>query len=690
MGEKRDLFGMGKVEERTAKVNPLAIGLMVGLGWGLCFGFVDGLPVLLESPIVQHLRVRLQAMIYLMMWYGLGGMIFLGVLGLIAWGLLSLSRREASRRSLVAVYSGVSIGLVGLIFVMQRLNVSLRRITDLDQIAIMLILIGLAGAAGAVVGVSVYSIAFWWQSGRGYLRPLRWEIVRTGVLTVFLAGLVLLSAVALYRGVLRDLAVLRPTPSGQMATPEQPNVILITIDALRAGHLGTYGYDPAISPNIDALGERGMVFEQAVSQGPRTDPSTSSFMTSLYPSELQLFQKTELRVDSKRTTLAEALHEAGYRTQAYITNPLVCPLNGFDQGFDNYTYARDKLAFDPDELHQRTLLRLVCPSKTTAAGVSPICQLFDWGHQRLFDQPLGEWMGDRWITDHGKRFLRQHKDERFFLWLFYVGPHMPYDPPEPFRPLPPEITPKQEQQLRYPGGWVREVKETIRPVDLEAMISLYDGDIHYTDELLGQLLDELDRLGLTDRTLIVLSADHGEQFADHGGYAHGALYDEIVHVPFIISGAGVEAAGRRAETQVQLLDMYPTVCEIAGVPIPDEAEGRSLVPLLRGEDMEDLPAFTEGVRKPGARAEDKAIRYDGYKLIHYVTSGRTELYDLQADPGEQVNLAKKEPEIAVALLAELEAWMEHTAQVAEELPRLRPARQVVDPEMDRILREAGY
>jgi arylsulfatase A-like enzyme len=681
------------------RADPITTALVTGLGWGLAFGFVDGLPVLLESPIVQHLRVRLQAMIYLMMWYGLSGMLSLGVLGLIAWGLFYLSRREASRRSLVAVYSGVSIGLVGLIFVMQRLNISLRRITDPDQVVILLILIGLAGAAGVVVGVSAYSMAFWWQSGRGtgpvrpvlgFLRPLRWEIVRTGVLSVFLAGLVFLSVVALYRGFLRDLAVFRPRPSGQVATPQQPNVILITIDALRAGHLGTYGYDPDISPNIDRLGERGVVFEQAVSQGPRTDPSTASFMTSLYPSELQLFQKTELRVDSKRTTLAEVLHETGYRTQAYITNPLVCPLNGFDQGFDNYTYARDKLAFDPDELHQRTLLRLVCPSKTTSAGTSPICQLFDWGHQRLFDQPLGEWMGDRWITEHGKRFLRQHKDERFFLWLFYVGPHMPYDPPEPFRPLPSEITPKQEQQLRYPGGWVREVKETIRPVDLQAMISLYDGDIHYTDKLVGQVLDELDRLGLTDRTLIVLSADHGEQFADHGGYAHGALYDEIVHVPFIISGAGVETAGRRAETQVQLLDMVPTVCEIAGVPIPEEAEGRSLVPILRGEDMEDLPAFTEGVRKPGARAEDKAIRHNGYKLIHYVTSGRTELYDLQTDPHEQVNLAKKEPEIAGPLLVELEAWMEHTAQVAEELPRQRPARQVVDPEMDRILREAGY
>jgi arylsulfatase A-like enzyme len=681
---------MQQDEQRDTGIAPLTTGLVVGLGWGLVLGFIDGLPILVEVPILEHLRVRLQALIYLMVWYGLAGLIVFGVLGLIVWGIASLLRRDIRRRNLAAIYSGVLAGLVSLVIETRRLKVSLDPFAGPDQAITTLLLVGVAGAIGLAIGLALYGVISWWQGGRGLLRPLRWKTARTGVLGFFLVGVALLSVVALYRVLLGDLAVFRPKPSGQVATAEQPNVILITMDALRADHLGTYGYDPAISPNIDALGERGAVFEQAVSQGPRTDPSTSSFMTSLYPSELGLAQKTDLRVDKERTTLAEALHEAGYRTQAYIANPLVCPMNGFDQGFDNFTYARDYFAFDPNPLHKRTLLRLVCPGKTTDDALL-ICRLFDWGHEQLFDQPIEKkGVGDPWVTRYAKRFLRQHKDERFFLWLFYLGSHMPYDPPEPFRPLPPEITPKQEQQLRFPGGWVHEVKDTIRPVDLEAMISLYDGDIHYTDELVGQVLDELDRLGLTDRTLIVLSADHGEEFADHGGYAHGAMYDEIVHVPFIISGAGVEAAGRRAETQVQLLDMYPTVCEVAGVPIPEEAEGRSLVPLLRGEDMEDLPAFTEGVRKVGSDAEDKTIRYNGYKLIYYVMRGDMELYNLREDPGEQVNLVEEEPEVLEALLAEIEAWMDRNAQVFAELPRHRPPRQELDAEMDRILREAGY
>jgi arylsulfatase A-like enzyme len=694
---------MNEGKGRTTKVNPFTTGLITGLGWGLALGFLDGLPILLEFPILLHLRVRLQALTYLMVWYALAGAVVFGLLGLIAWGILQAlrlrsgqgPRREIERHKLIAIYSGISLGLASLVIELHNLELSLAQIAAPEYAVVALVPTAVAGAIGLFMGLGVYGWASWWQRGQGtgpvrpvqgFLRPLRWKVAWVSVVAVFLGGVIVLSAVGVYRNYLRHLAIFRPTPSGQVATFEQPNVVLITIDALRAGHLGIYGYDPKISPNIDALARRGVVFDQAISQAPWTVPSTASFLTSLYPTELGIFRPdwptSDLRVDEMRVTLAEVLQAAGYWTEAYACNPFIAPENGYDQGFDRLTYPRDQLSFDLNSLQGRTLPWLLCSGSTKPGYSRAVCRLFNQGYGQLFDPRLG-WMGDRWTTEYAKRFLRLHEDERFFLWLFYVGPHTPYDPPEPFRPLPSEITRKQEQGLRHASNELNNLKDAISSADLQALLSLYDGEIAYTDSLVGQVIDELDRLGLADRTVIILSADHGEEFADHGSYLHGALYDEVVRVPFIISGAGVEAAGRRVETQVRLLDLVPTVCEIAGVPVPEEAEGRSLAPFLRGENLEELPTFSE-VRLW------KAVRYNGYKLIHNAILEETELYDLRADPHEHVNLAEREPEIADMMLADLNAWVARCIEVAAELPQARLMDEGVEDEMRQRLRDAGY
>jgi arylsulfatase A-like enzyme len=683
---------MNQIERPFTKANPFTTALAVGLGWGLLFGVVDGLHILLELPILPYLRPRLESLVYLAACYELAGAVLLGAPGLIAWALLRMLRREVKRRTLVGVYSGVSIGLAIFFAGLRGLAVSVGDLDDPGHAMITLAALVIAGGVGLAQGLGVYSVAIWWQGGRGFLRPLRWKVARAGVLGASLACIIVLLSVVAYRNYLYDLALFRPRPSGQVATHEQPNVILITIDTLRADHLGTYGYDPEISPNIDGLARRGVAFEQAITQSPWTVPSTASFITSLHPAELGICRKetttTDMHVDRMRVTLAEIFQDAGYRTHGYAANPLISPKNWFDQGFDHFVDARDKFAFDLEEMEKRTLPGLVCQDSVEAPYARSLCKLFGLGHSQIAEPRLG-WHGDRWITEYGVRFLRQHKNERFFLWLFYVGPHAAYDPPEPFRPLPDEISAGRERYLRTLTTWLRFGGEIIRPVDRQALVSLYDGEIVYTDSLVGQVLDELDRLGLADRTLVVLNADHGEEFADHGGYSHGhTLYDEQVHVPFIISGPGVEAAGRRVETQVRLLDLVPTVCEIAGVPTPEEAEGRSLVPFLRGEEMEELPAFSEALLR--TVFEKKAIRHNGYKLVYDVRRETMELYDLRADFQEQVNLAKQEPETAEAMLADLDAWMVRSAQVATELPRERPLRQALDEEMRERLRDAGY
>jgi arylsulfatase A-like enzyme len=420
-------------------------------------------------------------------------------------------------------------------------------------------------------------------------------------------------------------------------------------------------------------------------------------MTSLYPSELGIhFQRTlsvDMHLDHRRVTLAEALGDAGYRTQAYVANPLLIPDHGFAQGFDHFVgYREETYSFDLAGLRERPLIWLMCARSQGAFSTGAVCASFDWGYHQLFDPPLVAWRDDgdgSKITEYGKRFLRLHKDERFFLWLHYMEPHTKYQPSLPFRPLPSEITPERERFLRHIEFWGYRGEDVLRPVDLEGLISLYDGEIADSDALVGEILSELERQGLVNRTVIILNSDHGEEFYDHGGYAHGhSFYDELIRVPLIISGPAVETPGRMVETQVRLLDLLPTVCGIAGVPTPKEARGHSLVPFLRGEETEQLPAFSEVLNSSIFRKN--ALRQDSYKLIYDVDGGATELYNWRTDPHEQVNLADQHPEMVEEMLAELKAWMAQNAITASELPRQRPLVQALNDETSQRLRDVGY
>jgi arylsulfatase A-like enzyme len=670
---------------QTRQVNPFSTALIVGLGWGLLFGLGDGLPILLELPILPHLRERLQALAYFMAWSGIVGTAVLGLLGLAAWGGMRLLGREIGRRKLAATYSGLSFGLASLAAGLHDLKIPIGDLSGSGHATSILVLVGLGGLVGLVVGLGLYGWAGWWQSGRGWLRPLRWKRMCAGTLGIFLASVAVLLAMVIYQN-----HPFRSRPSGNAATPAAPNVLLITIDTLRADRLGVYGYDPEISPHIDALAARGITFDQAIAQAPWTAPSVASFITSLYPTDLGIHYHNglagDLHVDEARVTLAEALHDAGYHTQAFATNWHIIAREGFNQGFDGFESIRfDRLAFDRSALHERTLVWLMCQASTT------LCDRFDRGYDRLYDPGVVLWKrNDPLITQKGLEFLRWHKDERFFLWLYYIEPHSPYSPPRSFRPLPDEITPARERFLRQQS--VSDLKgrqENIRPVDLQAMLSLYDGEIAATDALVGQVMHELERQGLVENTLVILLSDHGEEFLDHGNFTHGhTLYDELVRVPFIISGPGVQTPGRTVQTQVRLLDLLPTVCDLAGVPVPPEAKGHSLRPLLQGAEMDELAAFSESLHS--SVFQIKSIRQDGYKLIYDPTYETVELYDVRQDPREQVNLADAKPEIVEAMLPDLKTWIVQSAQTATELPRQRPLTHSLDDEMRQRLRDAGY
>jgi arylsulfatase A-like enzyme len=462
--------------------------------------------------------------------------------------------------------------------------------------------------------------------------------------------------------------------------------VLITAGGLRPDHLAVYGYDdPAISPNIDALAWRGLRFEQAFAPASWSEPSLASLMTSLYPSELGIDCWAAIsctpHLDAQRLTLAEALREAGYRTQAYVTSPWLSEELGFAQGFDGFEGVRAKDGvrveepFDLWPMRRRTLGRLLgCESD------SAVCGFLSKAHARLFEPPIpAGWGGDQ-VNARVTRFLDLHGDVRFFLWVHYTEALPAYDLEPPFRPLPKGPRASSERRLKSLGYWELgdsfTPREKLLPRDVEGLTALYDAEVHRVDRLVGGLAGLLEAHGLTERTLVVFTADHGQEFMEHGGYTYGhTLYDEVLRVPLIVAGPGVASAGRSVETAVGLLDVVPTLLDAAGgAPLP-EAEGRSLLPALVGGRVEERPLYAESLYR--VPRDLKAVRSDGYSLI-CDGGGACELYDLQADPKEQRDLAVELPEVGAQLQADLREWLAHTERVARRLPRAVPRTEFTD------------
>ncbi len=399
----------------------------------------------------------------------------------------------------------------------------------------------------------------------------------------------------------------------------RPNILVILVDTLRRDRLTPYGYRRETSPEIARrLAGAGTVMEDAYSQAPWTLPSVVSMMTGRYPGELLGTDMSAYGVPAGVLTTAERLGRAGYETAGFLANPTMHAGAGFERGFRTF-YAPPA---DVEWLrrHADDLNRHVLP----------------------------------WIA------ARQDQDGPFFLYLHYIDPHDPYDNPEvvgnhsPF-----------EGEYRGPvaGDWVHGIytgklvlSDPAR--DIAHLSALYDSEVHYVDRAIGQVLASL-RPEVLANTLVVLTADHGEELFDHGGWKHGqTLYEEQVHVPLIWRWDGHIPAGRRLAGTVRLLDVAPTLAAAAGAAPDPGWEGVDLLPALTGAaPLAERPAFAEGLSSGPLRA---AAVLGRLKLIVFNRQeafapadelqahlwrqdlgrmARVELYDLAHDPGERHNLA---------------------------------------------------
>ncbi len=421
--------------------------------------------------------------------------------------------------------------------------------------------------------------------------------------------------------------------------PRPRNVVLISLDTLRADFLGTYGSRLPTSPSIDRFAGQGALFERAFATYPSTLFSHMNMLTGVYPGSLGEFDVRH-PLAAEIPTLPEVLARERYRTAAITEDGYIVPKLGFRRGFDSYRENRGI------EIHDAKGFA----AETFGAGLA---------------------------------WLREHRDESFFLFLHTYQVHWPYTPPVEY------------DQFRAVGDSDRGMPVAGEPLPAARDRHRYAGEVLYTDAELQRLLDGLVELGLDDSTLVVITADHGEAFGEHGlvGHANG-VYDELLHVPLILRAPGLVPPGVRIAANATVTDVVPTVLDLLGIAIPPNVQGASLVPLLRdpsAPSFAERPIYAEFRRRRGPTA--LAVRRGRYKWIREGGEAPSLVaFDLGADPRELAPLDAPE------LLAQGEALhAEYVAAGEAVRARLAQARggqpapaEVLDEATAAKLRALGY
>ena len=437
------------------------------------------------------------------------------------------------------------------------------------------------------------------------------------------------------------LAALLLAGCGGAAPP--PSVVLVVGDTLRADKLSCMGGPEGLTPYLDRIAAEGVRFEQARSHAPWTLPSTASLLTSLHPEEHgaggRLGQFTQL--DGEVRTVVRSFRDRGYRTHAIVNVLFLDPgLFGVTRDFESV----DQQAF-------QTNVEVRAADATTRAALE-------------------------WIDAHGD-------EGPFFLMVHYFDPHCVYAPPRAFRERWAEPADRdgewtfgtRPQMVAIRDGELSPAAATIRRAE-----ALYNGEVAYLDAQIGRLDDGLAARGHRDGLVLAVTADHGEEFLDHGGFEHGhTLYDELVRVPLLLRAPG-RLSPAVVDAPVRHIDLAPTLCELCDLPQPTQFVGRSLLPLIDGGAAAPRPTLSHG--NMWARPQTSWTS-EGWKLI--VREGAApQLFHVADDPRELRDLAGAEPEQVARLAAELEA-------VEAGMRALRRgAAADLDPETRRVLSGLGY
>ncbi|HUP22821.1 MAG TPA: sulfatase [Thermoanaerobaculia bacterium] len=421
------------------------------------------------------------------------------------------------------------------------------------------------------------------------------------------------------------------------------NVILYVVDTVRWDQVGESGATSSNAPNLHALAETATFFANARAQAPWTRASVASMLTGLRPWRHRANAGGERLADSL-DTLAEVLAEAGLTTAAFTTNGNVAPSLGFAQGFDHFDYLREhgpKIHVPADALHGRVL----------------------------------QWLGTL------------SEDQNFFLWIHATDPHAPYTPDSQPSSGIDEAARLRLRSTEFLMQIYKSRKELPGP-ELEHLLDLYGAEVRAWDAELGRLMAALVERQLLAETLLIVVADHGEEFFDHGGWQHStSVFEEVIKVPLVIRlpGAG-PSDGRVTDHHAEHVDVFPTVLDVLDLPVNSDIDGKSLLPYLRGEPADRLsPQISSLETRQHVVAESIALY--GHKLVRTWASGRHQslaLYDLTNDQRETTDLTSSKPIATEALRLLLEAATFSRSLGVESDP------EQLDPELASTLRVLGY
>jgi arylsulfatase A-like enzyme len=447
----------------------------------------------------------------------------------------------------------------------------------------------------------------------------------------------------------------------------KPNIILIVMDTVRADHLSCYGYFRKTTPNIDKIANQGVLFENAFSAAPWTPPSHASIFSGRYPSDHKTIGRN-ISLNKDVPVIPEILSQKHYRTIGITCCRMLNHESGFSRGFDKY-------------------VDVSAARKTTRDVMQSITRGPD----------KGAYLANATIKKLLKEHIQKNKQQPFFMFINYFESHTPYDPPRPFKS---KFCNKLTQSKIYlnefilrkflaktterfadnnldisrlqfiasgGGGFSFAAKKlSISDKEWAVVKSWYDGEINYLDSRIGELISFLKDSGIFENTILVLTADHGEIFGEHGLAVHPlCLYDSVLRVPLIFSGPPIANHGKRLSQIVSTVDIFPTILDIAGVKASDKIAGRTLYPFNERQTHKSICAEYGGLHLLSLRAKYvleelnkidqgcKCVRTDNYKYIYSVD--KEELYDVKNDPAEKVNLISKLPEKAQSLKKELQS-----------------------------------
>lgn len=435
-----------------------------------------------------------------------------------------------------------------------------------------------------------------------------------------------------------------PRPEGSLQPhKEADNIILIVVDCARADHLSLYGYPRETDPHIKKLAREGVVFSSAIAHGTWTKPSITSLLSGLSLSRHNVRSMSD-RLAPDIELLPDFLHRAGYSTACISANSWVSPAFGLGRGVHYFSTQRNQKFM---HLAVGKIFTSFCMWKPALATVCIAGFCLDQFLETGSTDRQGR--SARALTEEAVQWISRVRGKPFFLYIHYNDLHFPYNPPAPFD----HVFGREERGERHmppmcnalvPLDRCKELSE----LETKSLIRFYDGELAYVDHWIGKLMNALKKMDLYERSMIIVTSDHGEEFYEHGGWGHGnSLFEETIRVPLVVRLPDARSSGQQLDVPVGHLDIAPTIADLVDIEMDGDSEGMSLVGLMAGpsDGREDRKVMSE--LDPLDGRYGVALRGRRYKMI--VLWDRPErrvlFYDLLQDPGEERDLSEEVPDL---------------------------------------------